>query len=454
MQELMLETESIGGVPDPKLVPGAPIVGNALEMAKDPGAFFIRMYQEHGPIFRIKILNKEYTVLAGPEASVFMSRHSNEYLRSKEFWEGLVEDYGATKLLVSEDGESHKRLRSIMKRGFARSAVNGRYQEVLDITDNVLTDEWQSGAEVPVVRGMQKLVTEQLGYITSNRSAGEYVDDIRTYIKRVLDVRVTHQRPKFMLYFPDFKKAKQRFFELGQDVVDNYAPNEEKPTYLLDDLMTAHKEDPIFVPESDLVSVVLGPYVAGLDTVANTTSSFIYAVLKHPEVLQRLQAEVDAVFAEGTPTEKTLRQGMPVLYGAVLETLRMYPIAVAAMRNATRDFVFQGYRVYEGEPLYMATAVSHYLPEFYPDPYTFDIDRYQKPRLEHRQKGAFAPYGLGPHTCLGAGMAEVIMMLSMGRLFHQLDLSLSPADYDLKLSVAPTPGPETKFKVKVNGRRH
>ena len=208
------------------------------------------------------------------------------------------------------------------------------------------------------------------------------------------------------------------------------------------------------MPQSDLVGVVLSPYVAGLDTVANTTASFVYAVLKNPDILAKLQAEVDLIFAAGTPTPQTLKREMPVLYGALMETLRMYPIAVAAMRNATQDFVFQGHRVYAGEPLYMATAVSHFLPEFYPDPYTFDIERYQRPRAEHHQPGAYAPFGLGPHTCLGAGMAEVLMMLGMGRLFHQLDLALSPPDYDLKLDVAPTPGPELKFKVLVKGRRH
>jgi cytochrome P450 len=126
-------------------------------------------------------------------------------------------------------------------------------------------------------------------------------------------------------------------------------------------------------------------------------------------------------------------------------------LLAAAMRTATQDFVFHGYRVYEGEPLYMATAVSHVLPAFYPDPYTFDIGRYQRPRAEHRQPGAYAPFGLGPHTCLGAGMAEVLMMLGMGRLFHQLELALSPPDYELKLSVTPTP--EESFAVKVVGRR-
>ncbi len=453
MQAVDIQTENIANAPDPKMVPGAPLVGNALDMAKDPGGFFVRMYQEHGPIFRIKILNRVHTVLAGPEANIFMSRYGNEFLRSKEFWQGMVEEFGASKLLVAEDGESHKRLRKIMQGGFARSALNGRYQEVLDITDRVLDADWPDGAEIPVVRAMQGLVTEQLGQITANQSAGEYVDDIRTFIKRVLDVRITRQRPGFMMYLPDYKRAKGRFFQFGQEVLDNYQPDPDHPTILLDDLLAASAEDPEFVPESDLVGVVLSPYVAGLDTVANTTASFVYAILKQPELLRQLQEELDRVFAQGTPTAQTLKQEMPVLYGSLMETLRLYPIAVAAMRAATRDFVFQGYRVYEGEALYMATAVSHFLPQFYPDPTAFDHTRYHAPRQEHKQPGAYAPFGLGAHTCLGAGMAEVLMMLGMGRLFHQLDLALDPPDYNLKLHVSPTPGPEMGFKVRVNGRR-
>ena len=141
MQELEIRTDNVTAAPDPQLIPNAPLVGNALQMAKDPGAFFIEMYQKYGPIFRIKILNKTYTVLAGPEASIFMSRHSSEFLRSKEFWQAMVEEFGASRLLVAEDGESHKRLRGVMQRGFARSALNGRYDEVLAITDRVLTEE-------------------------------------------------------------------------------------------------------------------------------------------------------------------------------------------------------------------------------------------------------------------------------------------------------------------------
>jgi cytochrome P450 len=45
--------------------------------------------------------------------------------------------------------------------------------------------------------------------------------------------------------------------------------------------------------DDDLLAAALGPFFAGLDTVANTSSFMMYALLKHPEVLARVQAEVD-----------------------------------------------------------------------------------------------------------------------------------------------------------------
>jgi hypothetical protein len=49
-----------------KRVRGSPIIGNALDKARDPARFFLRYYREHGPpCFRIKPFNATFTVLAG-----------------------------------------------------------------------------------------------------------------------------------------------------------------------------------------------------------------------------------------------------------------------------------------------------------------------------------------------------------------------------------------------------
>jgi cytochrome P450 len=92
--------------------------------------------------------------------------------------------------------------------------------------------------------------------------------------------------------------------------------------------------------------------------------------------------------------------------------------------------------------------------EFFPDPQKFDIDRYNRPRAEHLQKGAYSPFGRGPHSCLGQGLAEVLMAVAIARVFHRYDLALEHPDYVLKTKTAPTPGPANSFKVKITGERN
>jgi cytochrome P450 len=65
----------------------------------------------------------------------------------------------------------------------------------------------------------------------------------------------------------------------------------------------------------------------------------------------------------------------------------------------------------------------------------------------------YSPFGRGPHTCLGKTIADMLMPLSMARLFHKLDMELSPPDYVLKTKTAPTPGPSMKFEIRVKGLR-
>ncbi len=443
---------------EPALVNGLPVVGNALQMAKDPGRFFYECYRKYGPVFRLKVMSNVYTVLAGAEAANFMgTREGRDSLRSKEFWQGLVDEWGAKRTLTGEDGETHQKLRAVMKHGYSKESLKGRYDEVIKITDTVIERDWPVGEMVPVVQNMQYIVTEQLGAMLTGTSPREYVADIRTTILYILNVLVTRQRPKFMLKDPRYKHAKERVAELGRRMIAEYNAGKDArdPTRrnLVDDVMEAHARDPDLIPASDLILSLTGPFVAGLDTVANTVGAFVYAVLKHPEVLERVRSEADALFAQGSIDEADLRR-VPAIDGAIMEVMRMYPIAVAQMRTATRDFAFLGHQIRAGELLYVATAVPHYMEEFYPHPEKFDIDRYARPRAEHLKPGVYSPYGRGTHTCLGKTLAEVQMALSMARLFYLLDLELESPDYVLKTKVLPTPGPSMKFKVRVKGRRH
>src|SRR3546814_3987570 len=68
---------------------------------------------------------------------------------------------------------------------------------------------------------------------------------------------------------------------------DGATPEEYKT--LIDDVMEAHQRDPDLVPKGDLVMLMNGPYVAGLDTVANRSE-------EHTSELQSLMRSSYAVF--------------------------------------------------------------------------------------------------------------------------------------------------------------
>lgn len=438
-------------------VKGIPVVGNTFEMAKDPAAFFVRCYKDYGPVYEVDVFGRKSIVIAGAEAALFMStREGREALRSKEFWAEFTDYHGATKQLNQVDGPQHQEMRRIMRAGFSREAVEGRYHDLAAITDDAIARDWPIGRHVPVVEAFQYMIVQQLGELMTGKAPLDYVRDIRINILYLLNVLVTRQRPKIMLQHPEFKKANARVRDLGRQMIKEFqahADNGTLPKNLLGDIMRAHRENPDLIPESDLSLLLTGPYVAGLDTVANTLAATVYGILKTPGVAERVQAEADALFSRGVVTEEDVR-GLEVIAGSIKEGMRLWPIAVAQMRTATRDFEFAGHVIPEGEMIYVATSVPHFLEEYFPEPQKFDPDRYNDERHEHMTPGAYSPFGRGPHTCLGQTLAEVQMGMTIARLFHRLNLSLERPDYVLKTKSAPTPGPAMSFKVIVQSERN
>lgn len=178
----------------------------------------------------------------------------------------------------------------------------------------------------------------------------------------------------------------------------------------------------------------------------------LYALLTHPELLARMRAEVDAAFDGGPVTAQALGR-LDVTHRVALETLRLYPIAPVLTRTVTNAFDFGGYTIPAGERVIVATTVSHHLPECFPEPARFDIDRYLPERREHRRPGAFVPFGVGPHVCLGAGFAEVAILATMATIVRDVDLVLDPPRYRLRIDPVPTPRPDDRFGFRVTARR-
>jgi cytochrome P450 len=435
--------------PYPPQIRGLPFLGIAHKLGNDPLGYFLKLYHQHGSIFRTKMLNRPLTVMAGLEANRFLNSDGNHILSSETLFSSFGREFNTDIYLTAMDGEHHMHLRKLSRRGYSRSSMVPHMATLLKIVDDY-TRTLRPGDRIQVMPILQFLVTQQLGVIVANRAPDDYFPDLQRFLKFNLQVKVLRLWPGIMMQHPDYKRSKARVIELGREVLaahrakDDLSDDERD---LIDDLLAARDLKGVPYDDNMLLAATVGPYFAGIDTVAASLSFFVYAVLKHANVMNASTDEADALFKDDVPAMQNMHK-MEMLHGAAIETLRMYPVAPFTPRVATEPFEFKGYRVDKDSEIFFAQTITHYLPEFYPDPYTFDPTRFAKGQGKGTA-GAFAPYTLGEHLCLGAGIAEAQMMLIMARLLRNLRLELESPDYQVKIHATPLPNPGRDFYVRV-----
>ncbi len=436
----------------PPLAPGLPFVGSVLALANDAQDFFYTQYRTLGPIFRVKALGQEFKVLAGPEINILMATQA-EAFTAWDTWEPVVRDFGGKKTLTMLDGPDHARMRRLMRKTFSREALVSNVPQVTNHIKEFIHQR-TLGERIPVARFIQHLTANVLGLLSNERTPGEYFDDIVLWWTTILEVHVAHLKPVSTLQSDTYQRARNRAKEFASIVFAERKANRPAgdEDNFLDNLADASEQDPDFLSHDEALFLTLAGYFAGLDTVANVTAFMLYELLQHPEILKAARAEADTAFANGSPSADSFRN-MPTLHAVAQETLRLYPIAGTLPRVATRDFEFAGYTIPKGETFMIATAAPHFSPEFYTNPYIFDIERFHEPRNEHKKRGVFAPFGAGPHTCLGAGLAEVQIMLSIATILHEADFVMDPLNYKLKKVYTPSMTPKG-FGIKFTAWRN
>lgn len=434
---------------------GLPLLGNTLDLMRDPASFLVESYRKYGPVFRTRAMGRGGLVLAGPEIATFMStREGRDAFRSREVWQGMVRELGGTEVVNGADGERHARLRAIVREGFSRRALHGEYAALVRGCDNAL-DRLCAGAEsVSVVALSQRIAAEQIGYLMIGRAATDHAPDILHAVKSIINVHVGGVWPQWMLALPRYRRARAGIERFVAACRREFARREAcgGPDSATMAVLRANRDAPDLMPDENVTITLLGPFIAGLDSMANTLASAIYGALRHPDVLRRIQAEADAMFAAG-PVDDEAVATLKASDGTMMEAMRLWPNAIAQMRYTAAEFDFGGFRIPANRKVMLATTVPHFLDEYFPDAARFDIDRYRRPRSEHLQKGAYSPFGRGPHSCIGQGMAEGLMTITLARIFHRYDLSLTAPDYRLETRLTPTPGPAMRFRARIGGER-
>ena len=180
----------------------------------------------------------------------------------------------------------------------------------------------------------------------------------------------------------------------------------------------------------------------------------VYAMASQPGLYDKIRSEADALFDNGDPNgEDFTPSAIDVTHRFLMECMRMYPIVPMSIRNVMNACVVEDYELPVGSQIYIAQTAAHYMKDVFPDPFSFDIDRYLPSRKEHHSPG-YAPYGLGTHTCLGSRWMEMQLAVNILMVAHYFTLQVFPATYKLRFSPFPSMSPSKNLKFVISEQRH
>ncbi|MBX3170446.1 MAG: cytochrome P450 [Candidatus Eremiobacteraeota bacterium] len=269
--------------------------------------------------------------------------------------------------LLSLDGEPHRALRRHLQPHFSERAVSGWVPAIEEMTGELLDRVAAQGFmdfsrdfayELPVL-----VISSLLGVPAGER-------------RRVIGW--SDHLANYFNVIPPTEQTSAEMVDSTREMID-----------YLEGLLRQRRSR----PEADLLSRMAGSgleeavivanamvlLVAGHETTRNLMGSCVSLLLRHPDQLARLRAD------------------MSLLPRAIDETLRMEPANPIMARLVAEDFEYAGDALRRGQLLFLGIGSANRDPAFVEDPERFDIGR--KP-------GKHLGFGSGPHFCIGSILAR------------------------------------------------
>jgi cytochrome P450 len=146
--------------------------------------------------------------------------------------------------------------------------------------------------------------------------------------------------------------------------------------------------------------------LAGHETTATGLAWTFDLLVRHPPVLERLTAAVDA--GDGA-----------YLRAVVAESLRLRPVVPLAGRRLNAPLRVDGHELPPGTDVTPAIWLAHTRADRYPEPFAFRPERF----LDGAPSTyAWIPFGGGVRRCLGAAFAEMEMRIAVEEIVRRRTL--------------------------------
>src|ERR1041385_2604628 len=312
------------------------LMGPAYYAQRQPLKWIPKWIEEHGDIFRVTSPLGRATVIARPEwARHVLADQYSRYQRKSQAYQVLRILFGNG--LVTSEGEFWRGQRKLIQPAFHRQ----RLELIFSMMVNRAMECGQRLAEA-AGRGQALDLGPLLSQLTLDIIAramfGTEVEGaaagVRRHIALLNEYALRLLRNPWLFLVPrrfptplNYRQY-QALHALNRIVLDIIQARRRTPGRhddLLAMLLAACEEESgRGMSDDQLRDEVMSIVVAGHETTANALCWLLHLVSQHPEVEEKMQAELDSVWADGHLTQEHLGR-LAYLRQVVEESLRGYP---------------------------------------------------------------------------------------------------------------------------------
>ena len=435
---------------------GGVLLGSLRELRRDFLGTLTKGFDEHGDIVRYRLASRVAHAVAHPDFAheVLVSR-SREFLKpKKDKGLGLLLGSG---LVTNDDYDSWLSQRRMMQPIFRRQRIDALAGDMTAAGDELLS-RWEkfalSGWPVDMAAEMSRVTME----IITRTMFGEHAPGQAGKVSAALGVasHFVNDRLKNPLAVPlkiptpgnrAFLESNKTLDEIVYGIIRRrqarrQASGEERGD-LLDMLIEARDEETgEGMSETQIRDEVLTIFAAGHETTANALTWTWYLLAQHPQIMKRLQREVDSVLAGRTPTAGDI-PNLKYVAQVFNESLRLYPPVPMVARRVDQATHLGGYRLPKDSLVFMSIYHFHRHRDLWDGPETFDPDRWLPERGKRAHQLSFMPFGAGQRLCIGNHMALMegaLLLAQIARRYEPRLISSNPPVPEVGVTMTPKNG--------------
>uniref|UniRef100_J3S481 Cytochrome P450 1B1 n=1 Tax=Crotalus adamanteus TaxID=8729 RepID=J3S481_CROAD len=440
---------------------GWPLVGNALQLGRHPHLTFCELAKRYGDVFQFRLGSRSIVVLNGeatirqalvqqggpfagrpdfPSFRMVSDGKSVAFGRYTERWRAQRRVAHATLRAFSTGNAPNKRLFEEHVTAEAQELIDGLVKlsegglyvnplPLLAVANANVMCALCFGQRYSHADGEFRALLGRNDRFGQTVAAGSLVDVLPWLLSFPNPVRSV---------FRDFQAINGEMLEFVRAKVAQHRLTFQPgtpPRHISDAILgrmehgPGGKEGPLGDYAESTLTDLFG---AGQDTTSAALAWLLLLLLKHPQLREQLQTDLDRVVGrERLPTADD-RASLPRLEAFLYEMLRYSSLVPVTIPHATTADVFlDGFHIPEGTVVFVNQWSVNHDGVCWKDPHIFDPTRFLDVRQETLDRDLARRvliFSMGKRRCIGDQLAKLQLFLFTAILLHQCDLTANPAE--------------------------